>query len=239
MTAMNLIVQAKAGAAYLLTDTARFRRGGIVDEFHPKVLPISIAGRPCGAIASSGMVSRGEFIEVLSKLPARSVGELIEAFPEVFHQVEQLQIKRKMPERCGSGHLSAVLAVYDPFTGSPRGFTISNDNMLFPLAKYRRYTLQPTLKYLTRFVGQPFPRGTDMCDPRQWNPASQAAALIEAQRLDLFGIEPDTYHAIGGEAHLTRIDATGLSVSVVRSWPDKIGRRINPAVSPARLQEAA
>ena len=123
--------------------------------------------------------------------------------------------------------MSAVVAVFDGERGEASGYAISNDTFLFPPGKAVPYRLQPVLKYLTRYRGQPFPRGADMCDPGRWDPHRDAAALIEAQRADDFGLEGSTFVGVGGRAILTTVSAAGVEHQVVTAWGDRAGRQID------------
>ena len=228
MTAMNIIVQAKAGAAYLLTDTAHFNPDGTVGQFAPKVLSLRAAGRFSAAIATSGIaVQRNHFKKHLAELKPRSTSDLLSSIGPMFRITEQEIMAQGVPSVCGTSHMSAVVALFDHETNEASGYAISNQNSCFPTGKYRPYTLAPILKYLTRYKGQPFPRGTDMCDPRKWDAVASAPALVEAQRIDDFGLADDLRAGVGGQAILTCVNEEGISHKIVAAWADRIGERID------------
>ena len=227
MTAMNIIVQAKAGTAYLLTDTAAYTPDGVVRTFHPKVLTLAIGSKSFAAIATTGMSAQPAWRCRLADQRAESVEDVLRALPEAFRDVECELKASGAAEDCGTGHMSAVVAVFDGERREASGYAISNDTFLFPPGKAVPYRLQPVLKYLTRYRGQPFPRGTDMCDPRRWDPRRDAAALIQAQRADEFGLEGGTFVGVGGRAILTTVSAAGVEHQVVTAWGDCAGRQID------------
>lgn len=230
MTAMNIIVQARAKAAFLITDTASYGRDGTIAEFRSKAVPVSIGGRRIGAIAATGMGGQDYFVfHALRRLKPQSLLELLSNWPRVFREIEQEMVGRGHEEQGGTGHMSMVIAAYDHDAKQPVGYAISNDNMIFPAQSYRPYSLQPVERYLTRFVGAPFPPSSDICDSRQWIPERDAIRLIEAQRADLFGLPGNQFYAVGGQAVLVRVDANGVHRQVLTVWPDRVGRKINPA----------
>ncbi|WP_267394987.1 MULTISPECIES: hypothetical protein [unclassified Sphingomonas] len=231
MTAMNLIVQPRAGGAYLLTDTACYRQDGKVVDFRSKVLAVVAQRRFSVAIATTGMAMQQDHLRRhLAGTRAITAAAFFASYPAIFRHVEAELIDAGVPERCGSGHMSAVLALYDHETDTVSGYGISNDRSLFttaPMAKpYQPYSLQPLRKYLTRYAGTPILPGTDMSDPQQWSPSRDSAALIEAQRADDFGLAPNTYPAVGGQAVLTTVDASGVRQRTVVAWADRLGRPI-------------
>jgi hypothetical protein len=61
-------------------------------------------------------------------------------------------------------------------------------------------------------------------------PRESGLALLEAQRRTacrLIAIDSQGVHVVGGVAHHTVITRDGVSTSIVRRWPDKIGERIS------------
>lgn len=207
--------------AYLLTDTGVYGPDGRIAEFRRKPIEFSIGGQPCVAVATAGPSLAGEFLQPYgATLRPATIHEFLSAFPQVFRDVEQ-----KLAARGVKRGFSAVLAIYAHERRRPVGYGMSSVLNFFP----QLYALQPIRKHLTEYAGEPFPRGTDVCDPRQWNPDMDARALIEAQRADLYGEPGAQFYAVGGQAILTRVDAEGIRHQVLQTWPDRIGRKIDPA----------
>lgn len=224
---MNIVVQSRAGSAFLLTDTARYREDGSVERFAPKVFAVEYKGRYSAAIATTGMISRDYWLRVIPSINAQNAESFLSAIPTVFRSLEAAMVADRIPEACGSSHLSAVVAIFDHDMQHAEGYAISNDKSLFQTGPgekpYHPFELCPVRKYLTRFAGRPFASNVDVCDPDQWDPQSQSALLIEAQRADHFDFGGGSHAAVGGQAILTRIDAQGVRQSIIKAWGDRRG----------------
>lgn len=243
MTAMNLIVQRAAGSAYLLTDAASISRDGMLHSFVSKVLPIDLgpgAGRV--AITASGAMNARDWVEPARQLKARSVTGLLQEIPDVFRAIEARLIDSGAVDRCGETTMAAVVASFDHGPGDAGGHVIGNDNSLFDAGWYESYSLRATNQYVSRvefapyalMVNEPWDRGGDITQPEVWDPVEGAACLIEAQRHDPFMCEAGVHYGVGGVAVLTTVGAAGTSHTIVRSWPDRPGTRID-ATAPPRL----
>lgn len=222
MTAMNLIVQPKARAVYLLTDTAVIRkRDGALVDFIAKVVPVRAAGQVVAAIAVSGRLEV-EFLKAeMAKVGPSSVQDFLDRFPDVFRRTEAA-----IMAKAEGGSMAAVVAAFDHSRSLPLGFGIANDNSLFA-PSHRPYELKRLAQHITEFSPENVQlRQTDFRDPAVWSPERDGLALIEAQRLDL-GFAGERY-SIGGKAVLTRLDASGITSKVLKEWPDRIGRPIDP-----------
>lgn len=222
MTAMNLIVQAKAKAAFILTDTAVADNcDGAVAAFIPKVLGLHIGDDAFVAIATSGSWLAGHnFLSHVSAIRSRSLAGCLEALPDAFRKAT-----------CNTMSLAAVLAVYDRRANRVCGYTIGSDHSLFPPPSHP-YKLRACERHLTDLDPERHWDliQTDHCDPSQWDPARDGATLLEAQRSDLFQFAPGVFGGgVGGQAILTRVDGSGITHTTIKVWPDRIGRRIDPS----------
>lgn len=226
MTAMNLIVQASAGSAYLLTDTAAYAPDGRILEFCSKVTALTIGGKACAAITTAGGGFYRPFGWYLRRLRVRSVDDLTSVLPDLFRKVDEF-IRPDVEAGRTNGDMSIALAVYDHVAGQPKGFVMSNRPMAFPVdvrsPPYRPFTLQPTRLNITGLAYDPFP-GKDLCDRRAWRPELDADRLIAAQRVDPFS---GGRTCIGGQAILTRVGHDGIDQSVVTTWDDRRGKPID------------
>ena len=226
MTAMNLIVQAKARAAFLLTDTVVIRkRDGIVAGFTSKVIPVVIDRRTVAAVAVCGRLEVDFMKRQMGR--ARSLSDFLDRFPDMFRAAERAIVAQRE-----GGSMAAVVAAFDASRGIPLGFGIANDNALFAPG-HRPYDLKPLAQHITEFdPDNTTLRQTNFRDPEQWNPERDALTLIEAQRCDPMLDAPERY-CIGGKAVLTCVDARGVSHVTLKRWPDRIGHLIDP-YGPAR-----
>ena len=222
MTAMNLIVQERAKSAFLLTDTGYFNRvTGAIEAFGPKVHGIAIGGGAYAAIATSGSIFTGHIRRPLSRICASTLEDFLVAMPGVFRAAEAAS---RAEGGCGSS--AAAIVAFDPKSGRALGWGIRNDTQLF---RATPYTLVPTRKSLTAFDEVRHFRlaETDFCDPRQWNPITQGVELVEAQRQDIDMMVGGGASVVGGEAVLTCVTREGISHVTLKSWPDRVGKRID------------
>lgn len=224
MTAMNLVVQEAAKAAFLLTDTASIRpETGQVICFEPKVTAVQIGDAAFAAVTSTGRMFARHLQPFLREIRASSLADFARAIPEAFRAAELLSI-----DEGGSGSMAAAIAAYDAKRGRAHGFVIGNDRTLFSTL-YTPYRAVPATKHFTDFVPDydQIADKVDFCDPLQWHPSEDGIALLEAQRADPF---PFGY-GVGGEAVLTRVSAEGISHKTLKAWPDRVGCKIDPAAA--------
>ena len=224
MTAMNLIVQDRARAAFLITDTAGFDGQGNIISFQPKVIGLRLADG-FAAISTSGTWRVNSLIlSGLKRLRPRKIEELVAGLPGLVIDADY-QIRHVHRDEKTS--IAAVIATYAEATDRSQGFIIGNDNAVFELGKYRPFTLQPARKHLTRYAGEPIGHDIDVTRPMHWNPERDGAALLKAQRLDLSGQPGSEYAVIGGQGLLTSVSAAGIEHTVIKVWPDSVGRPID------------
>ena len=225
MTAMNLIVQERAKAAFLLTDTAYYRfKDGAVMYFGPKVTGLTIGEGAYAAVATSGTMFSSHIGPQLGALRAGSLREFLASMPDVFKAAEAAS-----KAEGGKGAMAAVIAVFDSERRRAGGFIIGNGRGGFPQAG-APYRLISTKRHLTEmgerhddFLGR-----TDFCNPDCWNPERDGSALMDAQRSDLFDLGPGIRApAVGGQAILTRVDVGGVRHTTLKTWPDRVGRPID------------
>jgi len=213
MTAMNLVVQEKVGATYLLTDTAVYNSAdGSIHSFWPKVTGVAIGEDGYAAVATSGGMFFNHIQPHIAEMKAPTLREFIDAFPAAFRAGE-----RASRSEGGKGPMAAVVAVCNRRTGKAAGYGIANGTVLWG-GRYRPYTMMQMSRHLTDFNPDHYPHlvHTEFCDPGCWNPERDGVALMEAQRADPF----DFGIGIGGQAILTRVDQSGITHKVIRAWGD-------------------
>src|SRR5690606_22148958 len=109
MTAMNLIVQQRARAALLLTDTAAIVPDtGKVAGFQSKVIPVDVDGRTVAAVAFSDRVVRADLEQHVEAIAPTSLQDFLDRFPEAFRATEQM-----LQARGAEGSMAAVVAAFD------------------------------------------------------------------------------------------------------------------------------
>lgn len=227
MTALNLIVQQRAQAAYLLTDTACYSFGTVVG-FTNKVIAFDFGPEGCAAMAVSGIAHNEHFLARISPVP-QSLGSFLAELPDIFRDVERALEAAGKPAKVGTRNIAVALAVFDRHQARATGYAISNNTVSLPrtYGPYRLHRMPKPL--LTPCERDPIPEGTDISDPRQWDVEREAGPLIEAQRAEPFPDRDQPYIGIGGQAILTRVSAAGIEQRLIRTWPDRIGSRIKLA----------
>jgi hypothetical protein len=72
--------------------------------------------------------------------------------------------------------------------------------------------------------------------PESFRPDVDGVALLKAQRLSRRELDPRSgmrgqVYVVGGFIQLTTVSSHGVNSDVLHSWPDTVGRRIEPQVS--------
>jgi hypothetical protein len=223
---MNLVVQERSRAAFLLTDTATYDNSdGKVSGFYPKVIGFRAGKRFHGAIATSGRFLVSYLRPHLCDVRASTPAEFLAALPSVMRATERDLVRDR-----AQGSWAATVALFDRRSGRASGYGIANMPALFA-PSCGPYSTHRISRYLTDAV-EGF-RVPDVCDPRRWDPKRDGEALIEAQRADLFRFGEVRCPAIGGQAILTRVDAGGVSHHVLKRWPDRVGEHIDLSSAPS------
>ncbi len=219
MTAMNLIVQTGRSSAYLLTDTACFSsEDGRIEAFAPKVTGLSLQDGSFAAVTSAGRMFASHLRPHIAAMNVRRFSDLVAKLPDVFRAAEKAS-----QDEGGAGPMAAVVAGFDQARKQPCGFVVGNDRSVFS-ALYTPYSLQRTRLHLTEY-SRDFDStadGIDFADNRSWNPESDGAALLKAQRADPFHFG----YGVGGQGILTRVDAQGISHTTLITWPDRLHQAI-------------
>jgi hypothetical protein len=252
MTAINCYADPKGDAAYMITDAATyFLRGadaGIVKHFGDKAvvsprLKVALAG--CGESASIDLIGEQfrcftSFDDVISGLPSRlralaEDGEFTRDFESPDDSVNHWRIylagwsdERRRPE------------IYSVQSRRPSEGDGAKDEP-FTMVGRQRILVQPGHHDL--FAGlqaMGFVKGGQVIvEPY---PVEFLTKLINWQRQNcLFKDVGQGHYAIGGQAVVTRIDAKGVTQTVVQRWNDRVGELIDPArdtenVTPLRAE---
>jgi hypothetical protein len=215
MTAANLVVRERA--AYLLTDSATYRPDGTIIDLKPKVIA---SPELRVAIATAGVVW-GTMDAVIRRWLGmrRSSDEAASAIPMLIAMLRadrDADYRRRgvsMDEKAWppQGVFRLVAATWSAERRRPEGYTACSRGWL---------PQGPT----ERFIQPPEDGGLDVYGA-DFDPERDGLALLEAQRGFV-----DAYagHIVGGTAYLTTVSECGVTTTVLREWPDEIGRRIEP-----------
>lgn len=245
MTAMNLVVQPRAGAAYLLTDTGVYDSAGRIRQFRTKIVTAVIGGgRAYAALSGCGGLTAHHLHDLVRGVRAGDAKTFLSGVERGFNALDQQLCDAGRYSACGDSAIALVAGVFEIDSAQgllcsavgASGYRIGNGAADFE-GPFQPGRLEPIAVHLTRTRGAPFEfvgseafgvDGADLSDPSVWNPETGAAQLAEAQRRDPFMSDEGPYYAVGGRAVLTRVSAEGFAHRVVRSWPDRGGRKISP-----------
>ena len=233
MTAINLAVQPKRRAAYIISDCAYtapddarvVRIGGKI---------ISFERFPC-AIGITGSIDIIATARALFALDARNLRTLVAGLPKALRTAVR-ETQAAHPE-FGEVFGSLKVAAWCSRRARPTGYLIHSTAeaamaMLGPgwgayeVAEAK--SSAATHQQPSELLGRP----CDLDDPDTFDPERDAFALIAAQRAGgALNITPgcDSYpYRIGGEVELTEVTRRGVKVWSMGKFPDRVGERIDP-----------
>lgn len=231
MTAINMMVQPKARAGFIVSDGAHTLPDGTVCELSPKV--VSGTGRFPWAMGITGNVHPVTLTYALAALNPLNLKQLTKRLPEAMRNaMRQTAEKHTMPL---SDVLCGVRGVaWDYARKRPIGFVVVSDpEALLPGAT--AFAWYETAWNVTATPGAASPadilgRDVDLTDPASFEPEADGLALITAQRergaIDAMpGLEAG-HCRIGGEVDLTEVTKHGVRVWQIHDFGDRVGGRI-------------
>ena len=205
-------------AAYLISDAGTFDERGTVKEFRTKVvasdrlrIAFVMAGRNCIVFDDDG--GRFSPAEDAQKLLDEAAGqrEFLISLPGLMRDLYEVA------ERAGGATFQFTIGLWNAVDCQAETYVIGTPGHTFP-------DLQPfTLAGVKAIAMPPVDRALW---PAGKVTADDARTILEAQRghRDEGGAV-----RVGGFGELTTIDTAGVRTELVRSWPDRIGRPIQPA----------
>lgn len=237
MTAINMVVQRRARAAFIMADTAITDEDGKVIDFTGKVALGT--GRFPFAIGVSGNVLPRVFAAALGEANPANLKQLMKRLPDVMRTALRRQ---EMDCRAMEGDCYMLLrgAAWDFARKQPVGFVMVSDGALFPGAEpFSFYETEwcVTLADGATSLGDMLGRDMDPTDPAQFDPETDGVQLmIEQHRRGasplMPGLRPQTPYRIGGEAQLIEVRKTGVTVWAVHDFGDELGQVIDPRKEP-------
>jgi hypothetical protein len=227
---MNLIVQPRARAAFLITDTAALRADKSISEFRPKVVELRVNDGLWGALAVTGHMDAIYLRNAIRAAPPSDLKSLLAGLPDALRRAMDAHAARH-PDAGASRSAAIAVALYDAAASDVRGFLMGSSPVMLPGAGLAPFVLHPVLKHLTEFGDRcPFHPRADITNPAQWSPERGGLRLIEAQRRDEFmRADGSIFYGIGGRAIVTRVDASGVTHRTLHNWlADREGSHIGP-----------
>jgi hypothetical protein len=226
MTAANLIVRERA--AYVVTDTAVYRPDGVLLEFASKVftsprLRIAITG--CGvtwgskkAVIDSWMGAMVDEDRAVEAMPALTMTLWADLKAELRSRGVTVDPNAWPP----LNYFELIVAVWSERRQRAEGYAVASRGATF----YPDIKVESGRVYqLAQRIQPPAELGDDPSLFDEDHAERDGLALLEEQRRYVDGGR----YLVGGTAHLTTVSEAGVSRTVLREWPDEIGRRIDPS----------
>jgi hypothetical protein len=232
MTAANLFVADRA--AYLLTDSAIYDQ----ETYCVRSLKRKVFACPERrfALCSNGSSWGAPFNDAIEAWIAQreSAEDARLSLPSLVLQLavdlKQIELQQNLPKIDHERHFNLFLAMWSEERRQPEGYVIGSRTPA-PFAPPAQGLLGGCVYAITRHVApccSAGAAGLPEFDPNA--PETTGLALLEAQRArrDIRPAHPDGVHLVGGTAYLTTVSEAGVTTTVLREWPDEIGRPIDP-----------
>ncbi len=212
MTALNIYVS--SDSVDFFTDSAIFdmKAGGSVEGFGSKVIPLPHQGAVMSATGFS-------WVSIMMAGVIATSG--IETFDQLHERLPALISNAVKNDPGGSvayGKFELAIAGFSETRNAPEAYVIYS----YADQGWPAWRMRTTGNYTSPKVDKRF-------DPADIG--GSGLQILEDQRRALCagrGFENFALHAVGGVAQHTRIDRDGISIKVVKRWPDVIGQKIQP-----------
>jgi hypothetical protein len=235
MSALNGIVQREA--VHLLTDGASYRSDGRIFDIGSKIQAFPAARV---AIGWAGFNPMEAIRKGIRKHKARTALEILAALPSILRDTtsdyERVYAwQRRFPVLTwltgSEPHppcLSVLVALWDD---GPQLWAIHSDNEIDArLEPFVPVRLMRSLDLMPGTEPAVFGREVAFEDRSSFDPARDGLALLEHQRREPWAKENGDQYLVGGFAELTTVSADGVHQRRLDTWPDKIGRKIEPQI---------
>ncbi|WCT73797.1 hypothetical protein PQ455_00760 [Sphingomonas naphthae] len=231
MTAINVVVQRKARAAFIISDTAVTAPDGTLVRSVGKVIFSVKHGFPW-AMGVTGNVAPEVLLKAIGEEKTATLKQLEKRLP--------LAMRRAVAETCDlRGVTPAEIfcqvkgAYWDFSRKRPMGMMMqANAGDMVGAGAIEAYTwydlpwAMGTHEAAEVLLG----RAVDLEEPDSFDAEHDGYALIKAQRqrggIDITPGMEAGHCRIGGEVHLTEVRKTGVQVYVIGDFVDQIGERI-------------
>ncbi|KQZ93477.1 hypothetical protein ASD74_15090 [Rhizobium sp. Root564] len=233
MSALNIIQQAEA--VHLITDGASYELDGtIIDILPSKVFILSEAK---AAIAFRGRTIEWIPHELLNCDSLEAALELIPAIArasiEYLHNLEYGQNAESLR------HFECVVAGWSEKNDRPEAWGMTTRIEEQPDIFRHVLDFTPfTMFELPVLVASPAVSLSEVLgtvatleDVDALAPQDAGLSLLQAQRKSRYPVEGEPQYIVGGYGEITTIDRCGVRQSRLVTWPDQIGRLIDPFAS--------
>lgn len=238
MSACNVIQQEHA--VHLITDGASYDMSGRVIRIGSKVVEL-----PDARVAFTSRGTGGTWpLSLVNELAgATSLDEVLDRLPaatRLLHQIFKSMAKR--PGNDDLEHFEITLIGWSGVRGQPECWCLgsheigdpTDDSVAAGLDGYEPYKpLEMMILSAAPGVSVSAVLGRQIAsieDVYAMDPEIDGLAIIEAQRAARYDVKSvpglDQIHVVGGFAELTTATHNGISRTILKEWPDRIGHRI-------------
>jgi len=233
MTAVNMIVQPKDRAGFIITDCAYTDRAGRIDAIGCKF--VGTMNRLPWAFGITGNVKADDLAHALKQSNPTTMKQLIRRLPDALRYAVA-RIDATSEDR-GVGVLRGV--VWDYAAKLPHGFMIHSDPEVCGMPGTEPFSWYKSSWALTLNDGQVTPadvlgRDVELTDPDSFDVAVDSIVLVARQRANPCnvttpGLDPTVRHRIGGGVDVIGVTKLGVQAYRVHTWQeDRVGEFINP-----------
>ncbi|KQX34108.1 hypothetical protein ASD04_17865 [Devosia sp. Root436] len=222
MTAINVI--RRDDRIWFMTDAAVYSQTGVIEAIEDKVILLPAIG---AAIATRGPYENFRVLQYMLNASGdrlKSFDDLVEQLPAIIRGATA-RFHRDRFELTIGGYSGARegMETYLCFSRSAQGRMRDGMGTIPEAVPVR----------VPDLVGSPIPAPHQLAavgifgpiSPEEFDPRTDGMRLMEGQRL--YRHSTGGYHMVGGYAQLTTITREGLTSEVLRSWPDRIGHKID------------
>lgn len=229
----TLTAWAKGPRALIINDTAGLDADGIVRGWVTKLITVPhlrMAITTRGAVAALPHLAT----DLVAEFPTfDAVAEDVPGFLARAHD----HLMMRLADQAGCGEIDLGIVGWSTARRQCEAYALSTlDHPGWPAFTVQRNDvfLAPTPP-LTEMEAAGILAGGRILDRDPEGMLMVALELQRRQRLPLVGMFGDrAHHIVGGHAVLTEITEAGITQRIARTWPDRIGERINPG-SPATV----
>lgn len=212
MTALNIHVS--SDCVDVFTDSAIFdmKKGGSAEGFGSKVIPLPHQGAIMAATGFSwvSIMMAG----VIATSGIETFDGLAERLPVVIAEA----IRRDPGGAATYGKFELAFAGFSEARNAAEAYVLYS----YADQGWPAWRLRKVGNYTSPMISKRF-------DPTDI--VGSGLQILEYQRLELCGgrgFKDVAFHAVGGVAQHTRIDREGISMKVIKRWPDVIGEPVDP-----------
>jgi len=231
MTAINVIVQPRARAGFILSDTAITSSDGRVIEHCGKII-YGVGSYPW-AVGVSGSVHPAVILQEIGALNPLSYKQLVKGLPDALRRAVA---KQACLQGCPEADLAITIAGVAWHFGEKRpvGFAVTSrlGHVYENVAPFEFYGLASSVTGVENDSVRNLITCRDLTDPMAFNPENDGVELMKLQRAMPLQAQDaraqQGHYRIGGEVLLTTVTKRGVATKALHDFGDQIGAIINP-----------